>query len=96
MNEELDYISSSPDMQTVKRSVKTQDETDLSTLERVLARLDKYIEHLLSIDSLTDDESQFTVREQLVLNQRSVLLAQELKLLVETTINDVKEKYKDE
>ncbi len=91
--EDLDYISSSPDMQSVKRDVKPQDETDLATLERVISRLDKYIEHHNSNDSLTTDESQFSVREQLALNQRSVLLAKELKLLIETTIDDVKEKY---
>lgn len=94
--DELDYISSSPDMQPAKREVKSQDEADLSTLELVLQKLDEYIESCQSIDSLTSDESQFPVRIQLVLNQRSVLLARELKQLVEGTINNVKEKYKDE
>lgn len=94
MNEDLDYISSSADMQPMLRSVKPQDESDLSTLERVLIRLEQYIVEHNSNDILTADESQFSVREQLVLNQRSVFLARELKLLVETTINDVKERYK--
>lgn len=93
--DELDYVSSSPDLKTVVRSVKPQDETDLPTLKRVLNRLDEYIVSLESIDSLTVDEGQFTVREQLLLNQRSVLLAKELKLLIETTVNDIKEKYNE-
>lgn len=91
--EELDYISSSPDLQPVQRKVKSQDESDLTTLQRVSARLDKYIAHHRSVDALTADEAQFPVRIQLVLNQRSVLLAEELRLLIDTTVNDVKEKY---
>jgi hypothetical protein len=91
--DDLDYISSAADLQHAKREVKSQDETDMSTLERVNLLLDEYIERYQTINFLTTDESQFSVREQLALNKRSVLLAEELKLLVDTTINDVKEKY---
>jgi len=95
MNDDLEYISSAADFKTPGRDVKPQDETDLTTLERVFARLDKYIEEYNSNDALTADEAQFSVREQLVLNQRSVLLARELKLLVETTVSDIKEKNRN-
>jgi len=83
--EELDYISSSP-----------QDEVDMPTLERVLVRLDEQIDFHNRLDSLSVSEQVLSVKEQLAVNQTVVSNLRELKLLVETTINDIKEKYKDE
>lgn len=93
--EELEYISTSPDLQAVKRAVKPEDEANLPALKRCLIKLDSWIEQYNSNESLTVDESIFTVKEQLAINQRSVLMAKELKQLLETTINDIKEKYED-
>lgn len=95
MDEELNYVSTSPDLQSVQRDVKPQDVTDMPTLERVLVKLNEWEALYMSVDSLTVDEKPFTVTQQLALNQKAVLMARELKLMVETTISDVKEKYKD-
>ena len=94
--EELEYISSSPDLQAVKRGVKPQDETDLPALERVLVTLDKQIDSYTSIDKLTLYDPKLSVNEQLAINQAVTQHLRELKLLVATTISDVKEKNKDE
>jgi hypothetical protein len=96
MDEELDYISSSPMTRAIKREVKPQDELDMPTLEKVLLSIDRKIDFHNSLDSLSVSENILSVKEQLAVNQTVVTHLRELKLLVETTINNVKEKYKDE
>lgn len=93
--EELPYISSSPDLQVVKRDVRPQDESDLSTLERISVTLDKQIKGYNSIDNLSVYDPKLSVTQQLAVNQAVTQHLRQLKLLVETTINDVKEKYRD-
>lgn len=92
-NEELPFISSSPLLATQNKPVTTQDEKDLSTLKRVLAHLEQRIAEYQTIDRLEVNEVPFTVQQQLAVNKSIVYHLQEEKLMIETVINNIKEKY---
>lgn len=91
-DEDLDYISSSPLLDTPVET-NTQDEEDLPTLKQVLKLLDAQIEDYKTIDMLNVNDPVFTVAEQLEINNRVVTHLGQLKILVETTIGNIKEKY---
>jgi hypothetical protein len=93
MNEELSYVSSSPLLATQKPEVKAQDERDLPTLEKVQTLLAERIEAFNTIEYLTFDEKHFTVKEQLAINKSVALNLQEIKLMVDAAITNVRGKY---
>ena len=92
--EELDYVSSSPILQSAKRDVKPQDESDMPALERLKSLFDTWEDNYSRIDQLSVYDPKLSVEEQLAINQAITNHLRQLKQLVETTISDVKEKYK--
>ena len=93
MDEELPLLSSSPLMTTAPAKVKPQDENDLSTLKRVQEKLKEQIKSYSTIDRLVVDEKDLTVKEQLAVNKAITFHLRELELLVDTVIENVREKY---
>lgn len=93
MDEELNYVSSSPLVETKKPEVKAQDERDISTLKKVQRLLQDEINAYSLTDRLTIDETHFTVKQQLAMNKSIALSLNEIKLTVDAAINNVKEKY---
>lgn len=91
--EELPLISSSPLLATENKPVKPQDEMDLPTLKRVQNTLEAQIASYASIDRLTVEEKGLTVKQQLAVNKAIAFHLTELKLMVDTAIEGIKEKY---
>lgn len=92
-DEELPFVSSSPLVATQKPAAKAQDEKDLSTLVKVQSLLAERIAAYSTIAYLTVDEKNFTVKEQLAISQAIMVNLQEIKLMVDAAITNVKEKY---
>jgi hypothetical protein len=92
-DEELDYISTSP-FSTAPVQVKSQDEEDLPTIKRLQKTLQDQITTYETVYTLTVDEKDFTVKQQLANNQQMVLRLKELQAIVDTTINNIREKYR--
>lgn len=92
-DEELGYVSSSPLLDTRKPEPKVQDEVDLPTLKKVQKLLAKEIAARKSTDRLTVDETHFTVKQQLAMNQEIAHHLTEIKLTVDSAINNIREKY---
>lgn len=92
-NEELAYVSSSPLVDTQRPVVKIQDEVDMPTLAKVQKMLLDQITAYNSADRLTIDETNFTVKQQLAINKSVATDLKEIKLMVDSAINNVKEKY---
>lgn len=93
-NEELDYVSSSALLPSTPE-VKPVDENDLSTLKLVQRTLQDQIKSYQTIDRLTLADKTFTVEQQLAVNKAIVSHLVELKVIVDTTIENVREKYAD-
>ena len=93
MDEELNYVSSSPLVETRKPEVKAQDERDISTLVKVQKMLEAEIKAYGLTDRLTIDETHFTVKQQLAMNKSIALSLNEIKLTLDSAITNVKEKY---
>lgn len=93
MDEELAYVSSSPLVDTQKPAVKVQDEKDISTLKKVQKMFADEIAARKTTDRLTTDETLFTVKQQLAMNQEVARIISEFKLTVDSAINNVREKY---
>jgi hypothetical protein len=93
MDEELGYTSSSPLLATAPTSTKPQDEIDLPTLKRVQNMLEQQIVSYSTIDRLVVDEKDLTVKEQLAVNKAVAFHLTEIKLLVETVVANIREKY---
>ena len=91
--EELEYKSSSPLLATAPTPVKPQDEIDLPTLKRVQTMLKSQIASYSHVDRLTVDEKDLTVQQQLAVNKAIVFHLTEVKLLVDTAITAIREKY---
>lgn len=91
-DEDLDYISSSPLLGGVVET-NIHDEEDVPTLKQVLALIDAQIAAYKTIDTLNLSDPNFTVEEQLEVNSRVVTHLLELKVLVENTLGNIKEKY---
>lgn len=92
-NEELDYVSSSPLIETRKPEPMVQDEVDISTLKKVQKLLQAEIDAYNLTDRLTIDETHFTVKQQLAMNKSIALSLKEIKQTVDSAITSVKEKY---
>jgi hypothetical protein len=93
MDEELPMLSSSPMLATRNEPTKPQDELDLPTLKRVQNMLADQIVSYSHISRLTVDEKDLTIKEQLAVNQSIAVHLTEVKLLVDTVIENIKEKY---
>lgn len=93
MDEELPLVSSSPLLATAPEPPKPQDEKDLPTLKKVQKVLAAQISAYSTIDRLTVEEKDLTVQQQLAVNKCVVLELTHLKLLVDTVIDNIKEKY---
>lgn len=89
-NENLPYLFSARTSEGPQRNINP-DEADLGTLVRLEKLLDSQISTYLTIDSVTTDEQTFSVKQQLAINQKVVGHLRELKLLVESAIDEVKE-----
>lgn len=92
-NEELPILSSSPLLATAPESTKPQDEIDLPTLKRIQKTLNAQIASYATIDRLSVDEKELTVVQQLAVNKAITFHLTELKLMVDTVIENVREKY---
>jgi hypothetical protein len=93
MEEELAYVSSSPIVATQKPKAKVQDELDISTLKKVSKMMEEEIAARKTTDRLTIDETNFTVKQQLAMNQEVARIISEFKLTVDSAVNNVREKY---
>lgn len=92
MNDELEYLGTTRGS-SLKRSVNVDDERDLPILKHVQNYVKEQIEARLTIDRLTVDEKDFTVKQQLAINQAVVAVLRELDTGIEDVIQDIKEKY---
>jgi hypothetical protein len=95
LDEELPMVSSSPMLATAPVATKPQDEQDLPTLKRVQTMLNEQMASYLTIDSLSGDEKDLTIKQQLAVNQSIVHHLREVKLLVDTIIENIREKYSE-
>ena len=93
MDEELSYVSSSPILATQQPKTKPQEELDLPTLKKVQNMIVDEIAARKTTDRLTIDETHFTVKQQLAMNQEIALILSEIKLTIDSAITNVKEKY---
>lgn len=93
MDEELTYVSSSPLLDTAPTPAKPKDEIDLPTLKRVQKMLQDQIASYSTIDRLTTDEKNLSVQQQLAVNKAIVQHLTEVKLLVDTVVENIREKY---
>lgn len=91
-DEELPILSSSPMLATAPKKVKSEDERDLPTLIRVQQVLEEETASYESIDRLTVEEKDLTLKEQLAVNKSIKIHLTRLQSMVDTAINDVKEK----
>lgn len=91
--EDLDYTSSSPDFAT-RAPESHEDEADLSALVRVSKLLANRQAYYQSVDSLSLEDKNLTVEQQLAVNKQVLFHIQELEGLVEGAINNVKEQQR--
>lgn len=94
----LGYNSSAPDL-IAREVVKPIDEEQVSTLERVLALLDSREVYYKTVDAISLEPEHlkvFTAEQQLAMNKKMVFHVQELRGMIQTTINKVKEKQENE
>ena len=92
-DEELPLLSSSPLMSTAPVKTKPQDEIDLPTLKRIQVQIEAQIASYSDIDRLTVSQKDMTVQQQLAVNKAIKFHLLEIKLLVDTVIENIKEKY---
>lgn len=92
MDDELDYISSSP-LVGVKREIKPEDEAQLPALERVAELLNAQVASYDSVElTLARAKvNKLSVENQMVANSQTVKDLLSVKTLVETTISDIRE-----
>lgn len=95
MNEELDYVSSAPDILEPKREVNPADESNLSTLERLVRLLDRQIEAYKTVDNLDLTDTVFSIEQQIAINKEVIVHLMDIRGLVQGTISDIKERYKN-
>lgn len=91
-DESLDYISSAPLLSTPPQT-KVEDELDLPTLKAIQRKLEAQIASYSTIDRLTVSEKDFTVKQQLAVSKAIQAHLMEIKVMVDTTIANIKEKY---
>lgn len=91
-DEDLDYISSSPLLEAPVDTNPT-DEADMPALKIIDGLLDEQIAEYSSINSLDLTNKDFTIEQQLAVNQRVQQHLQELKLVINTVVEKVREKY---
>jgi len=93
MDEELPLLSSSPLMATAPAQTKPQDEVDIPTLKRVQAKVNEQLQSYQTIERLVVDEKDLTVKEQLAVNKAISFHLKEIKLMVDTVVDNIREKY---
>ena len=95
-NEELgtlQYVSSAPDFDLAPSvEVKPEDVADLTTLERVKKLIRDRQAYYSSIQSLAIADESFSVEQQLAINKKVSFHLQELEMLIDRTIKEVREK----
>lgn len=92
-DEDLDYISSSPLLEAPV-DTNPMDEADMPALKIIEGLIDEQIEHYSSINSLDLKDKDFTIEQQLAVNQKVQQHLQELKLVINTVVEKVREKYR--
>lgn len=93
-NEDLDYVSSSPLLDTEPPKIKVEDEVDLPILLQLKRMIDQQIANRSNLFAVTVDESVMSVQQQIAVQQAVVDDLSTIKTLIDTTIQDIKEKYK--
>jgi hypothetical protein len=90
----LGYNSSQPDFTAfaLPSETRAQNEVDLPALQRVSKILKERSAYFASVSSLQVDEVDFTVKQQLLNNQRMLSLINELEGLINRTVKETKEK----
>lgn len=91
-DEELDYVSSSA-LLTTPPETKVEDEVDLPALKQIQKRLAEQIASYASISRLALGDKTFTIEQQLAINKAIVEHLTEMKVLVDTVIDNIREKY---
>jgi len=91
-DEELDYISTSPFLNTPPE-VKAQDEIDKPALEKIHKLLQTKIESYSDVASLDVAEKLLPIKEQLIVNQMVIIHLKDLQDIITTTLGNIKEKY---
>ena len=92
MNDELGYLSSTNNS-SVQPEVNLRDEQDLPTLQQIHEYIVNTIPSYDSIESLTLDETTLTVKEQLAVNKSVKMHLENVKMTIEATMENIKEKY---
>lgn len=92
-DEELPIVSSSPLVDTAPAQPKAQDELDMPALKKIQKTLAAQIASYSTIERLTVDETDLSIKEQLAVNKCVAHHLTEVKLLVDTVINNIKEQY---
>lgn len=92
-DEDLDYISSSP-LLNAPVDTNPTDEADMPALKIVEALLDEQIASYSSIDQLDPSNKDLTIEQQLAVNKKVQTHLQELKIVINTVVEKVREKYR--
>lgn len=90
MRDDFDYISSSPADVVPDARVTHPEAAELPTLQRVLKAVEESIAVRLTIDAL-DPKGKTAISTQLLVNKEIVKDLRKIKLLIESTIGDIKE-----
>lgn len=92
-DEGLGYVSSSANFIDVdpKIEVNTNDEADMPALVKVLELINDRKAYYVSIASLSVRDADFSVEEQLLVNQKVVNHLDEIQVLINDAIGKVKE-----
>lgn len=91
----LGYTSSAPDFDlTEKTEVKSEDIDDLTTLQNVKRLITEHKKKYSLITSLSLEDKNFTIEQQLAINREVVSHLQEIEGLVDGVIIKAKETLK--
>lgn len=75
-------------------SVTPQDESDFSTLKFIRATLDAEIKKLETVNVFDLKENKLTIKEQIAAYQKAIDILLPIQSVVESTVNNISEKYK--
>lgn len=89
-NEGLQYVSSSPLLETAPEEVSSKDEQDIGVIEALLELVKTRKEFYESIASLDEGNTAFSVKEQVAINRRVLSLINEIDTLLSNKIKEVR------
>jgi len=94
-DEELGYVSTSPDLDTKRTKEVIADERDMPSLQRLQKQLGEDIESYTTIDRLVLGDKTFTVDQQLAINKSIAAHLRGYKSTVDNAIINVREALKN-